>query len=510
VRRASADHRDTEKFPPVNIFPIIIDFEFSLCYKKEHRLGLQKNMVKTVRKNCIFLFLMVLFFLPFSGLASGHILLKNAKIYTMGTTGTLARGMILITNGKVEKIGPDIPAPSEIQVFDLSGKTIIPGMVCVSSSLFLDERDLRYRGDESPDTDILEGIHYLDPYAEKIYRQGVTTAYISPVSFRSFGGLGAVVKTASGESGRFHVLREKAALSIRLDALQDKMTSSVLRLTQYHRIRDQFREAQEYGEEWEDYKKELEVFERKKKKMEEKKEEELGKKPPIKTSATKEPKEPKKPKKDEAKEILLQAMDKKIPVRFAVHRPDSILHALNLGEEFGLDIILVGAENWPTLLDELIKISVPILTNPLLDYRKFLLPGGGKGYAAQLLRIDDDEFFYSDKESVRGILPWGHPWEKLAESGIPFAVVPPDRFPLSARFMRFYAGLLASEGIPAEIALGAVTVNAAKILGVSDRLGSLEEGKDADLVVLDGEPLNSLAKVEMVFVDGVIVWKNEK
>ena len=55
-----------------------------------------------------------------------------------------------------------------------------------------------------------------------------------------------------------------------------------------------------------------------------------------------------------------------------------------------------------------------------------------------------------------------------------------------------------------------MTVNAAKILGVSDRLGSLEEGKDADLVVLDGEPLNSLAKVEMVFVDGMIVWKNEK
>ncbi len=467
-------------------------------------------MVKIVQKNCVFFLLMFLISLPFSGHASDQILLKNAKIYSMGAPGILENGMILIAGGKIEKIGSELPAPSGAQVIDLSGKTIIPGMLCVSSSLFLDERDLGYRGEESPDTDILEGLHYLDPSAGKVCEQGVTTAYISPVSFRFNGGLGAVVKTASGERGRVHILREKAALNIRLEALQDKMTSSVLRLTQYHRIRDQFKQAQEYGEEWTDYKKKLEEFEGEKKKREEKKEEGPGEKPLKKPAITKQPKKPKKPKKDEAKEILLQAMDKKIPVRFTVHRPDSILHALSLGEEFGLDVILVGAENWPTLLDELMKISVPILTNPLLDYRKFMLPGGENGYAAQLFRIDEDEFFYSDKESVRRTMPRKQPWENLADSGIPFAVVPPDRFPLSARFMRFYAGLLVSEGIPPEIALGAVTVNAAKILGVSDRVGSLEEGKDADLAVLDGEPLNSLAKIEMVFVDGVVVWKNNQ
>ena len=67
-----------------------------------------------------------------------------------------------------------------------------------------------------------------------------------------------------------------------------------------------------------------------------------------------------------------------------------------------------------------------------------------------------------------------------------------------------------SHGISPEVALAAVTLNAAEILGVSDRLGSLEEGKDADLVVLDGEPLNSLSYIEMVLVDGMVVWEKKR
>jgi imidazolonepropionase-like amidohydrolase len=101
-------------------------------------------------------------------------------------------------------------------------------------------------------------------------------------------------------------------------------------------------------------------------------------------------------------------------------------------------------------------------------------------------------------------------WKELTKSEIPFALVPPDRFPLSARFIRFYASLLLSRSVSPEFALGAVTANAADILGVSDRVGSIEEGKDADLVVLDGEPLNSLAKIEMVFSDGKAVWERKR
>ncbi len=434
-------------------------------------------------------------------MASDQVFLKNAKIYTMSAQGLLEKGMILIKDGKIEKIGPDIPTPSDAQVIDLSGKTIIPGIVCASSSLFLEEKDLQYSGEEKPDTDILEGIHYFDPSSSQILKHGVTTVYISPVSFRFIGGLGAVVKVSSGESGKIKILKDKAALNIRLERLQDKKTSNVLRLTQYHRIRDQFKQAEEYRKEWADYIKKRNKYEDEKKKLEEKKEGEPENKPV---------KEPQKPKKDESKEILLQAMEKKIPVRFIVHRPDSILQALRLGQEFGLSIILERSEDWPYILDELVEASVSLLSNPLLDYRKSLLPGGAKGYAAGFFQVKENDLFYSDEESDRGLKPGKDSWGKLADSGIPFALVPPDRLPLSARFMRLYAAVLLSRGVSSEIALGAVTSNAAKILGVADRVGSLEEGKDADLVVLDGEPLNSLSKIDMVFRDGTAVWKRKR
>jgi imidazolonepropionase-like amidohydrolase len=76
--------------------------------------------------------------------------------------------------------------------------------------------------------------------------------------------------------------------------------------------------------------------------------------------------------------------------------------------------------------------------------------------------------------------------------------------------MRFYAGFLVKKGMDPESALRAITAAAAEILGIEDRVGSLEAGKDADMVVLNGEPLNSLSIVDMVFVDGSVVWKKER
>lgn len=454
------------------------------------------------------LFCFVFFVLSsFSGLASDQILLKNAKIYTMGEPGVLANGMILIEGKKIKKVGPDISTPSDIKVYDLLGKTIIPGMVCASSALFIEKKDLQHSGEERHDTDMIEGIHYYDPQVPQMLEHGVTTAYISPVSFRSVGGLGVVVKVHSGEEGEIAVLKSKAALNVRLERLQDKKTSNVLRLTQYHRIRDQFIQAEEYRKEWTDYKEKLEKYEAEKQTSEDKKIEKPERKPAKKASAAK---KPEKPKRDESKEILIQAMDKKIPVRFIVHRQDSILQALRLSEEFGLRIILEQAEDWPQLLDELEKASVSLLSNPLLDYRRFLIPGGEKGYAAGHLNIEDGELYYPDRAGSGESIKAGDSWKDLSNSGVLFALVPPDRFPLSARFIRLYAALLLSSRVSPEFALGAVTLNAAEILGVADRVGSLEDGKDADLVVLDGEPLNSLSQIEMVFSDGMIVWEKKR
>ncbi len=200
-------------------------------------------------------------------------------------------------------------------------------------------------------------------------------------------------------------------------------------------------------------------------------------------------------------------MDKKFPVRIEAHRADSIHNALRLGEEFGLRIVLEKCEDWFKVLPQLTVASVSLLSNPLMDYRKSILPGGAKGYAAGLLKAKEEDFFYSGKESS-GDSPSPKStknWSALGAGKIPLALIPPDNYPLSARYMRYYASLLVSQGLPEIEALKAVTSGPAEILGVSGRVGSLEEGKDADLVVLTGEPLNSLSKVEIVFVNGLKV-----
>lgn len=428
--------------------------------------------------------------------AQEYKLLKNAKIYTLGEKGVLEKGMILIKGAKIEEVGQDIDFPSNAQIFDLSGKIIIPGIICASSSLYLHERDLAFPGEESPDTDVLEGINYFDKSVPEILKHGVTTVYISPVSFQFIGGLGAVVKLKEKGKGSLEILKEKAGLKLRMEKLQVKRTSNLRRLGQYHRIRNLFTQAQEYRKEWQKYDKKLKEYQDAQMDKDKKTKKKLE--------------EPKKPKRDEGKEILLQAMDKKIPVRIEVHRPDAILNALRLGEEFGLKLILEGCEDWPSVLLLLKDASVPILSNPLLDYRKLMMPGGAKGYAASLLKAKEDSFFYSDVESTYEDGVVEKKWNKLLLSKIPLALIPPDAFPLSVKYMRFYGSLLVAEDFSVKEALKAITKTAAEVLGVSDRVGSLEEGKDADLVVLNGEPLSSLSKIEMVFVDGSAVWERKK
>jgi imidazolonepropionase-like amidohydrolase len=153
--------------------------------------------------------------------------------------------------------------------------------------------------------------------------------------------------------------------------------------------------------------------------------------------------------------------------------------------------------------------SVALLSNPCLDYRRFLVPGGTTGFAGVYLQVDESTLFYSDEESARGRKTDPGLWKKLADSKVRFALIPADRFPLSAGSLRYHAALLSGFGVSPESALRAVTVDAAEILGVADRVGSLAEGKDADLVVLNGEALDTLSRVEMVFVDGTLAWQRK-
>jgi hypothetical protein len=418
--------------------------------------------MKIPLKIVFLLALIILFSALNSGLgAQEYKIFKNAKIITLGKAGTIDKGMILVKNGKIEKVGTSFDIPAGAQVVDLSTRTIVPGFVCAASSLFLPEKDRAYAEDESPDTNILEGLDPFDPAVPEVLKNGVTTAYISSVSFRTVGGLGAVVKLVGKEGKPFEVVKEKADLKLNIERLLDKATSSLLRLTQYQRLRALFLQAEDYKKEWVEYDQKLQEYR-----------EAVGNM--VKT-AEKKRREPERPKRDEGKEILLQAMDKRFPVRIVVHHPDSLANALRLAGEFGLKLILEKAEEWPSVQSLLQEGSFPLLTNPWLNYRRYMVPGGASGYMADQLKAGGSNFFYSDVDLAREGVP-GERERAFSSLKLPLAIIPSDDFPLSARYLRYYAGLLIAEGFSAEDAL-------------------------------KGDPLNSLSKIKKVFMNGQIVWE---
>lgn len=425
------------------------------------------------------------------------VVLKNAKIFTMGKAGVLENGMIVIRGARIEKIGPRLDIPPDAVVMDLAGRTVIPGLVGTASSLFLADRDRTIREEDlSFDADVLNGLDADDGAAGEVLRQGVTTVYLSSPAFRAIGGLGAVVKI-KGKAGRpaEDVLRSSAGIEIKLDVQEDRKTSNLMRLIQYHKIRDAFVSAAEYAKTWDRYGKELAGYGTAIKDAKKN----MGVQKPV------------KPERNEAYEVLLRAMKGEIPVRIEAHRADSILQAVRLAREFGLELVLLRAEEWPAvLLPEGSAIS--LLTHPWSDFRKSLMPGGKDGYRAEIMMTGQGDVFHSgfDMRLCEQGSPSKRDWKALSASRGLFALMPPDPFPCSARILRLSAALLVADGLSVEEALRTITVNAAKILGVFDRVGNLEEGKDADLVILDGEPLNTLSRIRTVMTDGLVVWDEKQ
>jgi imidazolonepropionase-like amidohydrolase len=163
--------------------------------------------------------------------------------------------------------------------------------------------------------------------------------------------------------------------------------------------------------------------------------------------------------------------------RIHAHQANDILTALRIAEEFDLDVTLEHVTEGYKIADILAEKGIPVTVGPMLSGRS--------------------KYELRDKDHKNpGI---------LARAGVKVAIQTDAAS--SVQYLAMNAALAVREGMPEEEALKAITINAAEIIGVADRVGSLEVGKDADVVVFSGHPLEYRTVAEMVFVDGELVYE---
>jgi len=394
--------------------------------------------------------------------------LTNAYVHPVSSAPFL-KGTVLISQGKIAAVGTHVRVPAGVRVIDLHGAVVTPGLIDARSSLFVKDEDLVGAG--TADQSVLDAANLFDADAAKVLAAGVTTLYLSPGSRGGVGGTGAIVKLRPPSSGQgegwANVFRREAALELSIGISTNGRSSSLERLNSFEALRSLFRGAQQYARAQVQYERELKEF--------------LSAPPqpvragtPPAAGAPAAPTRPVKPRKSPANEIVLQALNGKIPVRIEAHRVDDILNALRLSDEFHFKLVLESATEADGLAREIARRKVPVIWGPTL-------PGG--------TRLETR----NHNPQTAAI---------LNESHVTLALSPSSRVGTASQFMMFNAQLAVGQGLFRGDALRTVTLDAAKALGIADRVGSIEVGKDADLIVFSTDPTSAEFAVKRILIEG--------
>lgn len=487
-------------------------------------------------------------------------LIQGATIHTLTDKGTFV-GDILVRKGKIAAMAPKIELRRPLPVIDATGMHAAPGF-CESQTFFL----LADGGKPSSQVraDVLDAFDYFDEERmEEALSGGVTSLCLAPAAASGFSGRASVVKLLPGGPLEEMVLKKDAALKAGVGSPAPGRTLS--RLKSVEGLAKQLQAAEDYKEAWEEYNEELETYlkelEARKPKEEsvdeesatedskdkkgeqdpeskpdkdkeektdepkpkdedpEKKDEKNAAAVSLKDSSTAferkggkkdknndkpngksasndkkkdgekkegedELKKPQKPAFDLSKEMLVKALDGEAALHVEVHRAADILAVLEVKSKFYVDLVLVGCTEGHLVLDALEEAKVSVILGQTESLNKNVNSGLHN-------RVPDLA-------------------SRLHEKGIPFAISSTGAGGQAIRRLSLKAARAAGQGLDPKAALEAVTSQPAEILGVSDRIGSLAKGKDADIVLFSGAPLDSDARIERVLISGVEVFTREK
>lgn len=378
--------------------------------------------------------------------------IKGGKIFTSDDNKIISNGIILVEGDKIKAVGEDVNIPDGCKVYDMSGKYITPGLIDAHTHIGLDEEIYRIEGDDvneignpiTPYLRAVDGINFFDLAFNDAIRGGVTRSVCMPGSANILGGQAVFLKHLATSPSNM-VYKQTFGLKAALGENPKRVYGQDRKMPRTRMANASLlREA---------FYKATKIIEKDKNDI----------------NAEEEFKQ----------EAVVKVLKKEMPLLLHVHRADDILTALRIKDEFDFNLILQHGTEAFLVADELLKRDVPVGLGPLFVNRS---------------KVEMKEVSFAN-----GF--------KLAKAGVKFSFIT-DHPVTPIEHLRVCAALAVREGLDEEIALQALTINPAMMLGVGEELGSISPGKQADLVVYDNHPLEFNARVLMAVVDGLIWGDN--
>jgi len=392
--------------------------------------------------------------------AQGLIAIKDGKILTV-TKGVIERGTVLLRDGKIEAVGANLAIPPEARVIDARGLWVYPGLIDSQTQLGLVEisaveatRDLIEPSDAiTPHMHTRDAIHAESELLEVARVNGITTALVVPAETNTVSGQSTLIHLFGAHVDEL-IFVPDVALHVnfgpQVRRAEGKFPSS--RMGVIAQLRQTLLDAQNYQEQMK-----------------------RAEKAPGEPEKAGEEAAPRAFKRDLKLEALLPYLNREKPVVVTAREASDIKTIVRLLQEFNLRLVLNHIGYAQDILDEIASWKVPVLV--------------GRIYAMP-------------KEEQRYDAVFSLPAE-LHRRGIKFAFQSNDAH--GVRSLPYQAGYAVAWGLPYEEALKALTIYPAEIFGVAGRVGSLEPGKLANVVVADGDPLEPRTVVKYVFIKGQAV-----
>ena len=386
-------------------------------------------------------------------------IIKNCNLWSMADLNdTMAD--ILIEGNKIKEVGSiDVAKYPDALVIDANGMFVMPGIVDPHCHIGVDQSTIGWAGNDTneitnpvtPELRSFEAIKACDEAFETALRGGVTTVCTGPGSANIIGGTFCALKTF-GKTVEDKCVVEELAMKMALGenpkrCYQGKNIQT--RMASAAVLREALTQAKFYKESWDKYEKDLA-----------------------------EGKEVNKPAYN-AKWHSLKRVFEGLRVKIHAHQEDDILTACRISKEFGIDSTIEHCTSGWTIPEK------------LKEYNKMVILGPTLG--------EKSKYELKDKSFDSGRV--------LYENGITFGVMT-DHPVLPLEYSRTQLAIFVANGLPYLEGLKAITINAAKVVGLDHLVGSIEVGKDADIVIYDGDPLHYMTKVKTVIVNGTVAYNN--